>query len=432
MEKSYEFRDPVHGFITLSGWERDIVNHPAFQRLRRIKQLAWTEMVYPGASHTRFEHSLGVMHVASMLFDSLCAKQSDLLKTLGYDKPDRQRQLIRLAALLHDIGHAPFSHAVEELLPIDPRTKKHFTHEQYSAAIVEHELREVIDENPWNIRCMGITTRDLTNFFRSEPTKQALQLQDLVSGQLDADRMDYLLRDSLHCGVSYGKYDLNRLISTLRFVRKPDINSDDDEYCIGVDGDGLHAAEGLIIARYMMFTQVYFHKTRVIYDYHLIEAMKEILLPYGGAFPAPTSAQNIKEYLHWDDWRVQGALAESLEKNALVLKNRLHYRSIYQSPELSTPDDERFISAALQTLNQKGIEAVRRNSDKSWYKFDNPASDILVHFTQGRKAEEVHPMSKCSPAVTGLPPVRQSRIYVPEPMKRAARKIINSLEKGTK
>lgn len=174
MAKKYEFRDPVHGFIELNEWERDIINQPAFQRLRRIKQLAWTDMVYPGATHTRFEHSLGVMHVATRIFDTLRQRDEQLLEELGYENLDRQRQLVRLAALLHDIGHPPFSHATEELFPSDPNTKKPYSHEQYSAAIVEHELKEVIENHPFNKKNFNFSVKDLTGFFRETPSKENL------------------------------------------------------------------------------------------------------------------------------------------------------------------------------------------------------------------------------------------------------------------
>lgn len=118
----YEIRDPVHGFIRLNRLEWDVINQPVFQRLRRIRQLAWTDMVYPGATHSRFEHSLGVMHVASRLFDALERRSKDILCSGDYgygdDSLGRQRRIIRLAALLHDLGHGPFSHAAEELLPL--------------------------------------------------------------------------------------------------------------------------------------------------------------------------------------------------------------------------------------------------------------------------------------------------------------------------
>ena len=116
----YEVRCPVHGFIGINDWEQEIISQPAFQRLRRIRQLGWTDLVYPGAMHTRFEHSLGVMHVATSMYEAVARRSADVLKSeLAYNQEglDRHRTLVRLAALLHDLGHGPFSHAVEELLP---------------------------------------------------------------------------------------------------------------------------------------------------------------------------------------------------------------------------------------------------------------------------------------------------------------------------
>ena len=124
--QSYEIRCPIHGFIAFSDWEREVINHPAFQRLRRIRQLAWTDQVYPGATHTRFEHSLGVMHIASQLFDALVRSSSELLKSAYRFTPDdikRDKQIVRFTALLHDTGHGPFSHAAEDLFPKDGKGK---------------------------------------------------------------------------------------------------------------------------------------------------------------------------------------------------------------------------------------------------------------------------------------------------------------------
>src|ERR1700761_5000733 len=119
--KDIEIRCPIHGFVQLNEWERRIIDHPVFQRLRRIRQLAWTDMVYPGAMHTRFEHSLGVMHVATQLYDAIAERSGAILKgDLAYndDGLRTDRILVRLTALLHDVGHAPFSHAAEDLLPL--------------------------------------------------------------------------------------------------------------------------------------------------------------------------------------------------------------------------------------------------------------------------------------------------------------------------
>ena len=133
MTRRYEIRCPIHGFINLTEWEWDIINHEVFQRLRRIRQLAWTDMVYPAAMHTRFEHSLGVMATATRMFDEIWYRQGDVLRDLNFTEgaKDRHRTIVRLAALLHDVGHSPFSHAGEGLMPTNPTTKKPYNHEQY-------------------------------------------------------------------------------------------------------------------------------------------------------------------------------------------------------------------------------------------------------------------------------------------------------------
>lgn len=304
--RTYEIRCPVYGFVELSDWEWQIISQPAYQRLRRIRQLAWTDYVFPGAMHTRFEHSLGVMHMATMLYEGIAKRSRDILQSdLGYndDGIKRHRTLVRLAALLHDVGHSPFSHAAEDLFPLvdAPSSAERFKHEQYSATIVRRYFADVIKNHPLNTN-YGFVAGDAANLLEGAPESgKALFWRDLISGQLDADRMDYLLRDSLHSGVGYGRYDWQRLVHTTAAVPETPEGSPR----IGVQEGGWHAAEGLIIARYFMFTQVYFHKTRVILDYHLQSALAE-MLP-GGCFPKPADHE-LDEYLAWDDWRVLGCL----------------------------------------------------------------------------------------------------------------------------
>lgn len=298
----YTFRDPVHGFIGFNELEWDIINSSAFQRLRRIRQLAWTDYVYPGAMHTRFEHSMGVCHVASRLFDAIIKRDLEILKS-DYKFMDsginRQRQIIRLAALMHDLGHGPFSHAAEEVFPEKERGEK-YVHEEYSAAIAKDMLGSLVKNHPYNQHNYGITIDNITDIFSPESKESASVLwKELISGQMDADRMDYLLRDSYHAGVSYGRYDLDRVIDTLCLCEDSEIGG----HLIGVKEDGIHAVEGLLIARFMMFTQVYFHKTRVIFDYHYEEALKRILEKFGGTFPTPIG-KALQNYFDWDDWKV--------------------------------------------------------------------------------------------------------------------------------
>jgi HD superfamily phosphohydrolase len=281
--RTFEIRCPVHGFISFNDWEREIINHSAFQRLRRIRQLAWTDYVYPGAMHTRFEHSLGVMHIASRLYDSIVERSRPLLEEYyGYDDAGfrRDRALVRLAALLHDVGHSPFSHAGEDVFPFRKDGKKRYSHEEYSAAIIRYLLKDVIEQHPLNGN-YDFTADDIAALIEgSSKSARRLFWREVITGQMDADRMDYLLRDSLHAGVDYGKYDWRRLLNTVVAIEmpQPEGESGKQGLRLGVTEGGVHAAEGLILARYFMFTQVYFHKTRVAYDHHLRHALA-VLLP---------------------------------------------------------------------------------------------------------------------------------------------------------
>ena len=304
--KTFEIRCPVHGFIKFNELEWDIINSLPFQRLRRIRQLGWTDYVYPGAMHTRFEHSLCVCQTATRIFDVISAKDGDVLQSEYSFTPagiERQRQIMRLGALLHDLGHGPFSHAAEEVLPVNTAGERS-THEEYSAAIAQHYLKDLIESHPYNKNNFGISVGEVTSLFSAQMDDlKSIVWREIISGQMDADRMDYLLRDSFHAGVSYGRYDLDRLISSIRLCE----DHDEDVHRIGVTDDGIHAVEGLIIARYMMFMQVYFHKTRSIYDFHYEHALKELLTQDGGFFPAP-DAEGLPQFLKWDDWRVLGGL----------------------------------------------------------------------------------------------------------------------------
>jgi uncharacterized protein len=209
MGRPIEIRCPIYGFIRLEGWEHDIVAVPAFQRLRRIRQLAWTDYVYPGAMHTRFEHALGVMHMATQLYDAVVERSWPILEEkFGFNNAGRERyrQLVRLAALLHDVGHGPFSHSVEELAPTVSGTRK-FRHEEYSTAIIKRQFKDLIENHPANNN-YGFRVEEITGLIEGGMSAgRAALWQDLISGQLDADRMDYLLRDSYHAGVAYGQYD---------------------------------------------------------------------------------------------------------------------------------------------------------------------------------------------------------------------------------
>ncbi|RJP27281.1 MAG: HD domain-containing protein [Candidatus Omnitrophota bacterium] len=424
----YEIRDPIHGFVTINEWERDIINHPVFQRLRRIRQLSLTDMVYPGAMHNRFEHSLGVMHVATRMFDHIREKRLEFLKSqISFTEGglEKDRMIVRLASLLHDVGHAPLSHAAEGLMDKDPITGKSYKHEHYSAAAVSFLMEDIIENHPLN-QNYNIKAKDIADFLKGEISLGRCRLwRNLISSQLDADRADYLLRDSHHIGVAYGHYDLNRLLATLRVA----INPETDLPVLAVEEGGEHVVEALIIARYMMFTQVYFQHTRRAYDFHSVQAIRQLLaeqqkgsnLTNKNAFPPPISKENMEDYLKWDDWRVLGLISNGKAgEHGRILMERKHYRTIFETPEIPSPADLEFAKEIERALgdNVGFVDC----ASSSWYKFET--ADIPMLLRPGQNDEQLTTLSMRSSVVSGLKAVERTRIYVPMEKKEEARKLV--------
>ncbi len=411
-DNMYEIRDVIYGFIKIDEQERSIINDPAFQRLRRIRQLSLTEMVYPGANHTRFEHSLGVMQMATDMYDCITEKSSYLLKThLEMDDAGikRWRKVIRLAALLHDVGHPPFSHSGEDLLPIkDVETGKRYDHEEYSISIIKEKFKSNIEQHPVN-RNYGITVSEVTALLgdKSVPENSlnsfALLWKSLISGQLDADRADYLLRDSLHAGVSYGVYDRNRLTRCMVLGV-----TETEAPLIAVQDGGWHIAESLVLARYQMFSQLYFHKTRRIYDYHISNATKEVLQGLGlkdGCYPSP---QDIDGYLYFDDWTIWGALKQGLGGNhGDRVLNRKHYKCIYETGLVPTEYDREQMTILNEAKTKEGLQVFWDKASTKWYKFDK---DISIY---GETTHLLKPLSEHSTIVKSMISIPQiERLYV--------------------
>lgn len=322
------FRDPIHGMIDLSAAEIKIVQSDAFQRLRYIRQLGTTYLVYHGAEHTRFGHSLGVMHLVGRSLDSLRSRGQ--LNELSKEDFDRIKQIGRLAALLHDIGHGPFSHVGEEskiyptLTDVDGEDKK--GHEVYSHLIVHDLYKDIIDNSFEDIR-----VGDVLALLTGRMSDRKLHfLRDLVSGQIDADRMDYLLRDSYYCGVQYGRYDLHRLMDTLCICK----DERSGIWQLGIESDGVQAVEEFVFARYWMFIQVYFHKTRRIYDHYLTQYLDSTIASY---------PRGISEYLKVNDNTLLKRINDSGEtgqKWAKNLYNRNHIKEAFVSPPCQDNENE--------------------------------------------------------------------------------------------
>src|SRR5439155_20865704 len=290
MAKIYEIRDPVHNFILFRDFERDLINSQPVQRLKHIKQLAMSYEIYPGATHSRFEHSLGTMELATQAFDAISLREPEAYQKLGWTEAQRQtyRQLLRVGALLHDIGHPPFSHAPEELLPNGYKWHEDFTQALIRSPFIQPLLNMGVAT--LNVDQVVAVALGQEKYPQDDPSIQLLQ--ELVAGELGVDRMDYLVRDALHTGASAGRFDYHRLLNTLNVIEHP-IN---DSPVLAIEAGGLHAAEGLILARYFMFLQVYFHDTRRIYDRHLVDFLSEVLTD--GRFP-----KELDKYLQYtDDW----------------------------------------------------------------------------------------------------------------------------------
>lgn len=232
------FNDPVHGFITIPHeLIFDIIEHPYFQRLRRIQQLGFSSYVYPGANHTRFHHALGAFH--------LMCKAISILKIKGHDITLEEELAAKIAILLHDIGHGPFSHTLENILVRD-------VHHEELSKIYMHRL---------NAHFGGRLTMAIDIFEGRHPKKF---LHQLVSSQLDVDRLDYLTRDSFFTGVNEGVISYDRIIEMM--------NVSGDELVI--EKKGIYSIENFIIARRLMYWQVYLHKTVVCVENMLIRAIQ--------------------------------------------------------------------------------------------------------------------------------------------------------------
>lgn len=225
-----EISDPIHGYVYLSEVERDVIDTYVFQRLRRIRQLAGAHLTYPAAQHSRFEHSLGTMHIAGLAANVLLNK--------GYISEDKI-QLLRLAALLHDIGHGPFSHLFEEVVA----ERSNVTHEDIGRKIIQQtEIKDILARHGFNAKPVSELS-----FGESKMTF----LNEIIAGGLSADLMDYLQRDSYFTGAEYGKIDAERIISSFETYNNR----------LALDKAALYSFEAMMIARYEMFKAVYFHKT---------------------------------------------------------------------------------------------------------------------------------------------------------------------------
>jgi len=377
-------RDPIHGFLRADPLEAALINTRPLQRLRFVRQLGLSFLVFPGAEHSRFSHVLGAMHLAGRVYDALASRSDGLLPT---DPECRERRLVRVAALVHDIGHAPFSHTAEELF------EEGIDHEEMTRRLLEaDDVQEAFRRHGDGLASADVA--ELLEGGRHGATGRLLF--QILSGELDVDKMDYLLRDSLYCGVRYGSYDLDRLLLTMLPIEDPETG----ELGVGVDAGGLHALEALVMARYYMFTQVYFNVTGKALELHLNEWLEE----QGWRWPADPAA-----FLEHDDVSVLSALRRSSSIHARGVVLREHFPLAFETGEhLSGEQRRRFETLIPELAERFGTDRVLvSHSSKDPHKFGS--ARMWVRGWDGRLSR----MEEASHFLRHLGRIDCFRVYTP-------------------
>ena len=310
-KKNYlDIIDPIHDFVRVYEHELSIIDNPIFQRLRRIRQLSGAHLTYPAAQHTRFEHSLGVMHIAGQAGHALNEK--------GFLKPD-DIEILRLAGLLHDIGHGPFSHLFEEIIQ-----KKKMSHEDFGKEIIlKSEIGDDVTKN-------GFDKKLITKIAFGDSKFQ--YLNEIVSGALSADMMDYLLRDGYFTGAEHAKVDHKRMTQSLDVYKKK----------LALERSALYSFESMMHSRYQMFKAVYFHKTVRAAEVMLLEALRLSDDEFG------FTSFNLNEYITLTDEYILSTLISSKSSK---LKQARQFAQDYQNRKLLKCVFERILTS--QTNLQK-------------------------------------------------------------------------------
>ena len=348
-------RDPIHGAIEITADERALLDSPQYQRLRNVKQLGFADLAFPGATHTRYAHGLGAMQVATKVYDALSPK-------IGLEAADRDRfrQTLRLAVLFHDLGHAPLSHATERIMPrasalhlpewVAPKEDRRADHEDYTLKfLLDSGLAAEIRSR---FAPRGIEPTHIASLvygrpppgaypFRSSGRDLMPLLRAVVSGELDADRMDYLQRDSFFTGVNYGKFDADWIIQNLEAVDRG------GRVHLALQRRAVMAFEDFLLSRYHMFLSVYFHSSSVGYEVLL----QRYCDTSGGEYALPP---DVDAYVQHDDIALMARLRASKNPWALRIVRRQGYRVLIEN--------ESGLAEKKAALEEAGIDAFTTES----------------------------------------------------------------------
>lgn len=417
-----EIRDPVHGSIDIPPNVEAVIDSPVFQRLRSIKQLGFGEFSFPGGTHNRFIHSVGAHHLAGLIFDNI-------FKGYAFSNTNdkwRLRECTILGALLHDVGHGPLSHTSEEVMPqleelkipvYKNKKNRKATHEDYTIKfITDSELSQVICDNFSNIQPIHIAAiidKNLEledDFFSIDGINFRPILSQIISSELDADRMDYLVRDSYFTGASYGQVDLSWLIQNLSYHKMGETLS------LALNRKALYTFDDFLISRHHMYLQVYFHHKAIIYD----EMLLKYLTSNECDFFLPA---NINEYTNYTDFNLYEHLRASNNYWAKRISQRKPFKVVF---ELHTMTDSLRTQHICTALEAAGIATIASNSQTRLSKYHATSPEehqihqifVIDHLDSQIQPIPIEETTKIFQMYEGTR--RVERIYVPrEDFKKA-------------
>lgn len=429
-----DVRDPVHGNIALADAEVAVLDCKAYQRLRSIKQLGFSEFSFPGATHNRYLHSIGVCHLAGFAFDCI-------FNGFEFSKPEvrkRLRQAVRLAALLHDIGHGPLSHASEEVMPLlkdlgvkayekrsaKPAADQQANHEDYTIKFVtDSSLSKVLRDNfsdidPFHIACLIDKTLLLEDdFFIDRGLDFRTILSQVVSSEMDVDRMDYLERDAYFCGTNYGKVELPWLMNNLTYHPR------EGRLHLALNRRALYTFDDFLLARHHMHLMVYFHHKSIIYE----ELLYRYLTGNECSFFVPA---DIETYIHCTDHALYQHLEKQTNPWARRMIDRRPFRMLFELHSKNKDSGKR-PAAIAAALEAEGIPVIHSSSQARLSKYHggseiDKALQIYVVDKYDYRAEP-YPIQESTEIFKRYEDIRQiDRIYVaPEDYDKGEKILIN-------
>lgn len=429
-----EIRDVIHGTIEINTNETMIIDSPFFQRLRNIKQLGFAENSYPGATHNRYIHSLGATHTAGLAFDNVFKGKGSPLSRQSKHY-ERFRQALRVAAMLHDVGHGPLSHTTEFAMPQIEKLElkslacvpgkpcpfngnRRANHEDYTIKIIlQSSLTPILKKalgglgiEPIHIAC--IINEDIfcpDDFFEVGGVDFRPVLHQLVSSEIDVDRMDYLTRDSFYAGVSYGKFDLSWLLSNLtHHVYK-------NKCYLALNHKAVYTFDDFMISRYHMFLMVYFHYKSVIFE----EMLERYLRSEDCDYEIPS---DIEKYVFYDDYHLYTHLSGSKNPWAKRLFHKNAYKMLVELHSGIPPGAENareqkaLLDKVVGDLKTKGTDYIVKTTTSEFSKYFRKGDKlpIWVRYENKLTPEKFIPLEECTDLFEKYSKTRSiTRVYVP-------------------